>query len=124
MDEKSQRFSILVRSIKSVFLLKREANNERRAPQPPPPPPYPLRGGVSPLPPVIRSVNGEISGLLVDIPTSGIKSLVEGSWKSRIDIEGKDEGFAGTARISYWRSYLQPQLWHMITSFGKRISAH
>nr|GEX81123.1 retrovirus-related Pol polyprotein from transposon TNT 1-94 [Tanacetum cinerariifolium] len=29
-----------------------------------------------------------IFGLLVDIPTSAIKSLVRGSWKSRIDIEG------------------------------------
>ncbi|PWA73416.1 formin, FH2 domain-containing protein [Artemisia annua] len=59
MDEKTQKFSILLRSIKSAFLLKREANNERLAPQPPPPPPCPLLGGVSPLPPVIRSVNGE-----------------------------------------------------------------
>ncbi|GJR70578.1 hypothetical protein Tco_0016643 [Tanacetum coccineum] len=34
--------------------------------------------------------------------------------------KGKDEGFAGTTRISYWRSYLQPQLWHTIMSFGKK----
>nr|GEX23729.1 hypothetical protein [Tanacetum cinerariifolium] len=39
----------------------REVNNEGRSPQPPPPPPpYPLRGGVSPLSPVIRSVNGKV----------------------------------------------------------------
>ncbi|GJW79772.1 zinc finger, CCHC-type containing protein [Tanacetum coccineum] len=35
----------------------------------------------------------------------------------------KDKGFARTTRISCWRSYLQPQLWHKITSFEKRFQS-
>nr|GEW36886.1 zinc finger, CCHC-type [Tanacetum cinerariifolium] len=45
------------------------------------------------------------------------------SWKVLIIAvlrQGKDECFAGTARITCWRSYLEPQLCHTITSFEKK----
>nr|GEX91472.1 hypothetical protein [Tanacetum cinerariifolium] len=66
------------------------------------------------------------------IPVFGTAGLVVRttrvfSWKVLIIAvlrQGKDECFAGTAKISCWRSYLQPQLWHTITSFERRLTSH